>query len=154
MVVSVDLKVFDREGLPAYTASYTLNYPLLVRHLSQLTVFCHYSNWPLPKQGLWITWEWYPMHWNQKNQSSMTPSTIQYHLGDFIFKIDAWSQPPTDRIRIFRGGAKGTFFLCSTDNVSGASHVKKHCFNNSVVLELVAYLHFTVIWGAFKIYPC
>lgn len=106
---SVDLKVFDPKGLPAHTASYTLNHPLLVRHLSQLTVFCHYSNWPLPKQGLWILWEWYPMGWNQKNQSSMTPSTIQYHLGDFVYKTDAWSQPPTDRIRIFRGGVKGTF---------------------------------------------
>lgn len=81
----------------------------------------------------------------------MTPSTIQYHLGDFVYKTDAWSQPPTDRIRIFRGGVKGHFSSFVPQIMSVVRHMlRKHCFSNSVVLELVAYLCFTVIWEPLK----
>lgn len=46
-----------------------------------------------------------------KVKALLIPSTIQYYLGDFFLETDAQFQPPTDRIRIFRGEAKGFFFF-------------------------------------------
>lgn len=66
-----------------------------------------------------------------QSQSSMTPSPIQYHVGDSFFKTDAWSQPPTERIRIFRGGLKRAFSLCSIDNFG----VHRRLINTALVTQ-------------------